>query len=58
MAMMIKWILPSIFNLKKKTEEDLTITEQREDDPISGQPGKLGPSQRPNEMNNDDTKNE
>ncbi|MFS0615516.1 ATP-dependent zinc metalloprotease FtsH [Lederbergia ruris] len=43
---------------KEKTEEDLTITEQREDDPISGQPGKLGPSQRPNEMNNDDTKNE
>ncbi len=43
---------------KEKTEEDLTITEQREDDPISGQPGKLGPSQRPDGMDNDDTKNE
>ncbi|MBO0995944.1 ATP-dependent zinc metalloprotease FtsH [Bacillus sp. SD088] len=43
---------------KEKTEEDLTITEQREDDPVSGQSGKLGPSRRPNETTDDDTKNE
>ncbi|MCJ7843021.1 ATP-dependent zinc metalloprotease FtsH [Lederbergia sp. NSJ-179] len=38
---------------KEKTEEDLTITEQREDDPLAGQSGKLGPSRRPDEEKND-----